>query len=183
MKNPLIKRLPRELAKDAAKYIAIFVMMVLLISICSGMRVGNESLKAAYYESFELYGVEDGHITFDKALPEELRTAIEEQAALTFYDNMYFDEDAAENGATVRVFKQTDEINKPCLLDGELPAADGEIAVDRLFAQNNGIAIGDVLTLNGKPLPLRVLWRCPITARCLRTTPTRCSTPYTFRLQ
>lgn len=154
MKNPLIKRLPRELAKDAAKYIAIFVMMVLLISICSGMRVGNESLKAAYYESFELYDVEDGHITFDKALPEELRTAIEEQAALTFYDNMYFDEDASENGATVRVFKQTDEINKPCLLDGELPAADGEIAVDRLFAQNNGIAIGDVLTLNGKPLTI-----------------------------
>ena len=45
MKNPLNKRLPRELAKDATKYIAIFIMMVLLISICSGMRVGNESLK------------------------------------------------------------------------------------------------------------------------------------------
>lgn len=47
MKNPLNKRLPRELAKDATKYIAIFIMMVLLISICSGMRVGNESLKTA----------------------------------------------------------------------------------------------------------------------------------------
>lgn len=55
MKNPLNKRLPRELAKDATKYIAIFIMMVLLISICSGMRVGNESLKKAYYDSFELY--------------------------------------------------------------------------------------------------------------------------------
>lgn len=51
MKNPLMKRLPREFAGDMSKYIAIFVMMVLLISICSGMQVGNESLKAAYYES------------------------------------------------------------------------------------------------------------------------------------
>ena len=65
MKNPLNKRLPRELAKDATKYIAIFIMMVLLISICSGMRVGNESLKKAYYDSFELYNIEDGHVTFD----------------------------------------------------------------------------------------------------------------------
>ncbi len=152
MKNPLIRRLPRELAKDAAKYVAIFVMMVLLISVCSGMRVGNESLKAAYYDSFELYDVEDGHITFDKALPEELKAAIEEQAALTLYGNMYIDEDAAENTSTVRVYRQSDVLNKPCLLSGELPAADGEIAVDRLYADHNGIDIGSVLTLNGKPL-------------------------------
>lgn len=34
MKNPLNKRLPRELAKDATKYIAIFIMMVLLGYAC-----------------------------------------------------------------------------------------------------------------------------------------------------
>lgn len=48
MRNPLMKHLPREAKNDASKYISIFIMMVLLISICSGMRVGNESLKAAY---------------------------------------------------------------------------------------------------------------------------------------
>ena len=99
MKNPLNKRLPRELAKDATKYIAIFIMMVLLISICSGMRVGNESLKKAYYDSFELYNIEDGHVTFDKPLPEELRNTFERNLDLTFYDNMYFDEKTAETGA------------------------------------------------------------------------------------
>ena len=49
MRNPLNRRLPRELAKDWAKYAAIFILMVLLISVCSGMRVSNESLKKAYY--------------------------------------------------------------------------------------------------------------------------------------
>ena len=154
MKNPLNKRLPRELAKDATKYIAIFIMMVLLISICSGMRVGNESLKKAYYDSFELYNIEDGHVTFDKPLPEELRNTFESNIDMTFYDNMYFDEKTAETGADIRVFKQSDAVNTPCLLSGSLPAQDDEIAIDRVFAKNNGIKVGDTVTLKGKALKI-----------------------------
>lgn len=152
MRNPLTKRLPREFAKDAAKYVAIFVMMVLLISICSGMRVGNESLKAAYYESFDLYNIEDGHITFDKALPDELKNKFENEIGLKFYDSFYFDKDTAETGATVRVYKQTDKLNNPCVMSGELPSKANEIAVDRVFAKNNNISIGDTITLDGKAL-------------------------------
>lgn len=152
MRNPLTKRLPREFAKDAAKYISIFIMMVLLISVCSGMRVGNESLKAAYYESFELYNIEDGHITFDKALPDELKNKLEKGMDITLYDNFYIDEDSDETGATVRVYKLTDKLNEPCLLSGELPGSDSGIAIDRVFAKNNGINVGDTLTLCGKKL-------------------------------
>lgn len=152
MKNPLTKRLPREAKNDASKYIAIFIMMVLLISICSGMRVGNESLKAAYEESFELYKIEDGHITFNKELSEELKEALEEQMELSFYENFYFEEDALENGATIRVYQQTDERNTPCLLEGKLPEKETEIAIDRVFAINNEIKLGDTLTLNNKEL-------------------------------
>lgn len=154
MKNPLTKRLPREFAKDATKYIAIFIMMVLLISVCSGMRVANESLKAAYHESFELYNIEDGHITLDKALPDEIKEKFENGMAMKIYSSFYFDEDTSETGATVRVYKQSDELNKPCLLSGELPSQDSEIAIDRVFAKNNGINIGDILTLNGKSLEI-----------------------------
>ncbi|MGN1417109.1 MAG: FtsX-like permease family protein, partial [Oscillospiraceae bacterium] len=152
MKNPLTKRLPRELAKDAAKYTAIFIMMVLLIAACSGLRVGNESLKAAYYESFELYNIEDGHITFDKALPDKLKETFEKEMEMKLYDSFFFDEDTSETGATVRVYRQSDELNKPCLLSGELPSQDSHIAIDRVFAKNNGINIGDTITLNGKSL-------------------------------
>lgn len=152
MKNPLNKRLPRELAKDATKYAAIFILMVLLISICSGMRVSNESLKKAYDESFEKYTVEDGHISFDKPLPDELRTAFEDKAGMKLYENFYFDETADELGAVVRVFSQEDKVNIPCLLSGELPAGADEIAIDRVFAKNNDISVGDSITLKGKKL-------------------------------
>lgn len=118
MRNPLNRRLPRELAKDWAKYAAIFILMVLLISICSGMRVSNESLKQAYYESFDKYVLEDGHLTFDKPLPDEMRSVFEEKGAMKLYDNFYFDEETPD-GQVVRVYSQEDEINTPCLLSGE----------------------------------------------------------------
>lgn len=101
MRNPLNRRLPRELAKDWAKYAAIFILMVLLISICSGMRVSNESLKQAYYESFDKYVLEDGHLTLDKPLPDEMRSVFEEKGAMKLYDNFYFDEETPD-GQVVR---------------------------------------------------------------------------------
>ena len=152
MKNPLRKRIPKELAKDAAKYIAIFIMMVLLISMCSGMRVGNESLKAAYYDSFETYNIEDGHIVFDKPIPDQLRTSLEDKIGMKLYDSFYFDDTMAETGADIRVYKQSAEVNKPCLLSGEFPASDSEIAIDRVFAKNNDIKVGDRIVLGGKEL-------------------------------
>lgn len=151
MRNPLNRRLPRELAKDWAKYAAIFILMVLLISICSGMRVSNESLKHAYYESFDKYVLEDGHLTFDKPLPDEMRSVFEEKGAMKLYDNFYFDEETPD-GQVVRVYSQEDEINTPCLLSGELPANDGEIAIDRVFAKNNDISVGNSITLKGREL-------------------------------
>lgn len=151
MRNPLNRRLPRELAKDWAKYAAIFILMVLLISICSGMRVSNESLKQAYYESFDKYTLEDGHLTLDKPLPDEMRSVFEEKGAMKLYDNFYFDEETPD-GQVVRVYSQEDEINTPCLLSGELPANDGEIAIDRVFAKNNDISVGDSITLKGREL-------------------------------
>lgn len=161
MRNPLNKRLPRELAKDAGKYAAIFIMMVLLISICSGMRVSNESLKQAYYDSFDKYTLEDGHITLDKPMPDEMRSTFEEKGAMKLYDNFYFDEEAAENGAVIRVFCQDDKVNTPCLLSGEFPAAENEIAIDRVFAKNNDISAGDKITLNKKELTITGLVALP----------------------
>gem|GEM_PF-4761337 len=36
MRNPLIKRLPRELKGDIGKYLVIFLFMTMLISLVSG---------------------------------------------------------------------------------------------------------------------------------------------------
>lgn len=39
-------------------------------------------------------------------------------------------------------------------MDGELPSADDEIAIDRMYADNNKLKVGDSLTVGGKKLKI-----------------------------
>jgi putative ABC transport system permease protein len=45
----------------------------------------------------------------------------------------------------MRFFKNRTEVDKICLMDGELPSETGEIAIDRMYADNNSLKIGDTL--------------------------------------
>ena len=45
MKNPLRKRLPRELKGELGKYLVVFILMVLTIGMVSGFLVADGSMK------------------------------------------------------------------------------------------------------------------------------------------
>ena len=60
MRNPLLKRLPRELLHEGGKYAVIFLFLAGMISFVSGFLVASDSMIAAYNESFERYRIEDG---------------------------------------------------------------------------------------------------------------------------
>ena len=45
MRNPLWKRLPRELKSDFGKYIVIFLFMTLTIGFVSGFLVADDSMQ------------------------------------------------------------------------------------------------------------------------------------------
>lgn len=77
MKNPLRKRLPRELKDDVGKYIVIFLFMTLTISLISGFLVAGGSMKTAYDESFEKYNIEDGHFVLKNEADKNLIKEIE----------------------------------------------------------------------------------------------------------
>ncbi|MCD8125015.1 MAG: ABC transporter permease [Lachnospiraceae bacterium] len=144
MRNPLHKRLPRELREEAGKYLVILLLLVLSIGFVSGFLVADGSLMAAYEESFEKYNVEDGHFSVRKALNRAQKKAAE-SCGITIYDNFYRDEALTSHDNTLRIFCQRTEVNLVCLMEGEMPTAAGEIAVDRMYAENNGIEIGDTL--------------------------------------
>ena len=144
MKNPLRKRLPRELKSEFGKYFVIFFLMFATIGLVSGYLVAGNSMVAAYDETFEKYNIEDGNLRLakkaNKALIKEL-----ENNEITLYDNFYVD-DAMENSTTLRIFANRTEVNTVCLMDGVMPTAYDEIGLDRMYAVNNNITIGDTLS-------------------------------------
>lgn len=145
MKNPLYKRLPRELKADLGKYIALFLFLTLTIGFCSGFLVAGGSMKGAYDESFEKYTIENGHFTLaDKATDELIETL--ENEKISVYE-LFSKDKELENEHTIRVYTMRDDVNRTDLMEGDYPENDNEIAVDRLYAENNAIAIGDKIEI------------------------------------
>lgn len=155
MKNPLLKRLPREFLDDIGKYLVIFLFMTATIGFVSGFLIADNSMLYAYDHSFETYHVEDGNFTLeDEATPSTLKRLEKEQVKI--YENFYLEEPAKkENGteeSTLRIYANRTEVNLVCLMKGNLPAASDEIAIDRMYADNNDMQIGDMLQVGSKKL-------------------------------
>ena len=149
MKNPLLKRLPRELIGDIGKYLAVFLFMTATIGFVSGFLVADDSMLAAYQESFEKYHIEDGNFTLEKKATDSQIKRLEKEG-VQIYENYYVEEDAdtdldGEKDSTVRVFKNRSQIDLVCLMKGELPKKEDEIAIDRMYAENNKIQISDII--------------------------------------
>lgn len=144
MKNPLHKRLPREIRSEFGKYIVIFLLMVATIGFVSGFLVADNSMLLAYQDGFEKYNIEDGNFRTADRIYRSQREDIE-KLGITLYENYYI-EATLDNESTMRFFKNREEINKVCLMKGELPKAAGEVAIDRMYADNNQLAVGDTIT-------------------------------------
>ena len=167
MKNPLMKRLPRELIGDIGKYLVIFLFMTATIGFVSGFLVADDSMLAAYDESFEKYNIEDGNFTLSqKASDAQLQHLTD--AGVQIYENFYVEEqrrepenvaqaetdDAAESLGKLRIYGPRNEIDLVCLMKGALPETKDEIAIDRMYADNNQLSVGDEICLGNRTLSI-----------------------------
>ena len=148
MKSPLRKRLPRELKEEIGKYLVVLILMIATIGFVSGFLVADGSMLKAYDEGFEKYRIEDGNFRVKKKITKAQRENIEKNG-VTLYENFYLEE-ALDNGSTMRIFKNREEINLVCLMEGKLPEKAGEMAIDRMYADNNKISVGDTLKSGSK---------------------------------
>ena len=274
MKNPLMKRIPKELASDWHKYLVILVFMVVMIGVISGMYVGHDSMLEAIAAGREALRIEDGSFELSKKASPELLAAIEsgqradvrqyfideglgeadeevtealekeldetvrkeieqtvreqcraygitdenlitsrieaaieanyddaiaqtreseeyrkaadaayekaheavveavdekwdeisdeydlngafETVPVTVWENFYRNESEDNNNdgeedATIRLFRSDSPVNKASFLEGRAPENPGEIAIDRMHADNVGVAVGDTITVGGR---------------------------------
>lgn len=150
MRNPLNKRIPREIKSEFTKYISLFLFLAAMIAIVSGFLVANNSMGIAYDESFDKYNIEDGKFELYYEADDSLIEKIETECDAEVYENYYYDEDIEENSTAVRIYKERKDVDKICIMEGSLAETDNEIAIDRLYAQNNNYKIGDTINVDKK---------------------------------
>ncbi len=76
MRNPLVKRIPKELAADWHKYAVIILFMVLMIGVISGMYVGHDSMLYSIEKGRTDLNLEDGSFELSREASPELLEAL-----------------------------------------------------------------------------------------------------------
>ena len=144
MKNPLNRRLLRELKGEFGKYLVILILLIATIGFVSGFLVADGSMLTAYNESFVKYNIEDGHFTVVKQMNKAQKKNIE-ALGIRIYDLFYVEEPLTSNDSTLRIFADRKDVDKVCLMEGSMPEKTDEIAIDRMYADNNSLKVGDVI--------------------------------------
>ncbi|MCR5103458.1 MAG: FtsX-like permease family protein [Eubacterium sp.] len=106
IKNPLKKRVPRELLGEWHKYLVIALFLILMIGFISGMYVANNSMLTSAENKITDYILEDGSFELNQKASEDILMALEkgEKADVKKY---YLDKGYAE--ADKEVKKAVDE--------------------------------------------------------------------------
>lgn len=105
--------------------------------------------------------IEDGHFSCNVEAPDEVLNAIEAEGAVNIYSLHYFEETLQDTEKTIRVYSTERDVNLLSLLSSKLPSETDEIALDRMFAENNDIVVGDSIQLRGETLQVTGLIASP----------------------
>ena len=119
MKNPLRKRLLRDLRQDLGKYLVIFLFMTMFIALMSGYLVAAKSMIYTTDQSYEEFNIEYGHIAFDKEPDAAFLDTIEYKGDVKLYDLRY--KELTYDTATVRVYTCRDQVNIETIMEGQAP--------------------------------------------------------------
>ncbi len=156
MRNPLDRRIPRELRANLGKYLGIFALLFLISAMVTGYMVAASSLQATIEGMRDAYIVEDLQFDCDFEAPRKAVRAVE-ALGMTVHENFYRDltmgwkgSSGEERAGTVRVMRIRSDFDLPVYVEGEEPGSRGQIALDRTFCENNGLGVGDHVTVGGR---------------------------------
>ena len=158
--TPLARRLPRELRHNIGKYLGIFLLMCGSIALTSGFLLAAHSIGCLIDNMRDEYTIEDGRVTTSfEATDDQIHAAedaAEDVGGVTLYKNFSIDaiikKSTGDDGTkrTLRTYTHRTDIDIASYCEGSKPRADDEIAIDRVFAKNNELTVGDTVELDGR---------------------------------
>lgn len=148
MKNPLNKRLLRDLKHNSGRYIAVAVIMIASIALLSGFLSTADAIKKSFQDNRISCKVEDGRFSTYEKIPSDTLNKTE-GLGTKIYENFYTNESVLKS-AKLRIYENRKNVNIATVMEGKLPKAENEIALDRLFARNNSLKVNDKIKIKGK---------------------------------
>jgi putative ABC transport system permease protein len=154
----LNKRIKRELKGNIFRYGALFFLIVLSISIVVSMASATDSVFYTVNDNHEKNHIEDGE--FNVFVPYSDKQIKEiESLGVKLEENFYTDIDTGKG--TLRVFKNREFINTVAIDKGVLADDSDEVTLEKLYAQNYGLKIGDAIEIKDKKFTVTGIGSAP----------------------
>ncbi|MDD3141527.1 MAG: ABC transporter permease, partial [Lachnospiraceae bacterium] len=147
MRNPLRKRYSRDLKRNLGRYVSIFLMLMVTIALMSGFLSVSDGVQVAFRENRKECKLEDGLFSsYNKINADTIHNV--EKLGVSVDENYYVNENIKDE-KVLRIYKNRENMNLVTVMKGNLPKNSNEMAIERLFAENNNIAIGDTIAVSG----------------------------------
>ncbi len=148
-KTALWKDVRRSIAHSKGRFISIVLLMALGSFALVGLFVAGPDMRATGMAYFNEYQLADLTVVSDYGLDADDVAAIDKTSGTTAVEYGYF-KDVTVDGSTdaLRIMSVPDQVSQLELVDGRMPTATGEIAVDTNVGEQ--YAIGSTITVSEK---------------------------------
>lgn len=147
MQKVLKKRIFRDFKQNIARYLALSFLIILSMYLVVSIIAAAETIINGTKDADKAQSVEDGQFSlFLPMTDSEWDSLIDEGITL---EKMFFLDYSVDDGKTIRVYKNRQDIDKVAICKGEPAANDDELVLERKYAEKNDINVGDSITLGG----------------------------------
>lgn len=153
--SALSKRFPRELKNNLGKYLGIFLLMAVAISLTAGFLVAASSIEKLQGEVRDTYNQEDGQFIANFQVSDKNLRAVEDLGVQVFSNfsrdvSLEYADEPEGAAHVMRVFADRTQVDLAAYYEGCAPQADDELAIDRVYAVHHGLGLGDSIAVGGK---------------------------------
>ena len=144
------KHLLRSIRKGGISYLAVAVIAAVSIAIFHGFQSSGNAILQQADRYFKENNLETLEIACANGITQADLDAIAGWEGVTAVEGGYTGSvllNTGEERVLVQARSLLDTINQPVVIEGSLPTAAGEVAIEENMARKEGIGVGDTITL------------------------------------
>lgn len=166
MKNPINKRIFRQVRFYPFRFFPIFILIALVVTFSASFYTAQDSVKFVYYKELKDGRVEDGQFTAINKLDKNTVDNIKKDH-IKLYENFSIELNESKD-KKLRGFINRNKINIGQLHQGRFPKTKNEIALSNNYARINNKKLDDKIKLEGKTFKIVGLVSLPDYSSLLR---------------
>lgn len=148
MNMVLNKRIKRDLKSNFLRYLALFLLIAFGMYIIVAIVGAADTIITGTKQMAEENKVEDGQFGTFIPLSEEQEETIRDMGITL--ERMFSVDLSQEDGSTLRVFANREEINRIHVDEGCVARTDEEVVIEKRYAEEHNLAVGDTIEMAGK---------------------------------